>query len=275
MKCNRCSEELEPGAGKCPSCGAWALGHATNEADTVLLLDIAEAEYQRLTTGFWDNVFAEPPGVVTTGATLLGGEPGAGKSTFALQFAGGIIESTGGEVLYLPTEEIPAQIKPRALRLGLGPKLGKLRMVRAVDTDSDRIAAIVRQHPPRGIVLDSVSGVAPHQPHIGVEFAEAMKRIAQEHKCPVLLIDHITKADDFAGLMKLQHAVDTLIGLRSREDGTRILYAIKNRFGPTDKSRETPMTMGEGGFTPYVKKERKKKGKKERAKDENEDEDVF
>lgn len=256
--CHLCNCELADGKSQCPECKAWQVNRAdVNQEDTVLLSDVTGDEYNRISSGFWDICFAEPPGIVTSGITLLGGMPGAGKSTFALQLAHAVVTSTGGECLYLPTEETPGQIRPRAIRLGLD-NLDKIRFVRSVSSDTEHLEGIVKHYKPRILILDSIAGLSENT-MVGVKVCMELKRIAQQNECPVICIDHITKADDFAGLMKLQHAVDTLIGLRLKEDESRIMFPIKNRFGPCDKLRAVHMDMGAKGLKLYEKKIKAKK----------------
>lgn len=210
----------------------------------------------RVQSGFWDICFSEPPGIVDTSVSILGGMPGAGKSTIALQIARGVVETTGGEILYIPSEESVGQIKPRALRLSISDAtLGRMRFLRNVSPEPSVYEACVKKHRPRILIVDSVSGLT-RDPHAHVTICDGLKKIAQEYKCPVVCIDHITKQEDFAGLMKLQHAVDALIALSVKDNELRVMFPIKNRFGPTDKERECKMTMTAAGLIPFEGKKR-------------------
>jgi len=261
VNCSRCQTEIPPHCAQCPSCKKWILATTVSAAAFIRLSDVKGDVYPRVISGFCDPCFAEPPGIVTSAAILLGGMPGAGKSTLSLQLADGIADSTGGDVLYLPTEETPDQIRPRAVRLDVR-HMDRLVFVNEVDTDLERLEAIIKEIKPRAIFLDSISGLTRNLED-AVTFCMGVKGFAQRYNAPAIFTAHITKDDDFAGLMKLQHAVDAIIGLTLRgNDDVRVLGGYKNRFGPTDKNRDISMSMTEKGLVPYVKPERKKKSKK-------------
>jgi len=261
MRCPECDTDFADDRAQCPACGKWAIIPATVDEDaTILLTDVKDDEYKHLQTGFWDPVFSEPPGIVTTSSTLMGGMPGAGKSTFALQFAAAVVKSTGGEVLYLPTEETPGQIKPRAMRLGIS--LEGIRFMKNVSPDPMIWASIVARYKSKAFILDSVDKLTGDV-YGAVKAAGALKKeVAQKFMCPALIIAHINKQDDFAGLMKLQHEVDTLVGIRQdKKQDDRVIGSFKNRFGPT---REVKMTMTEKGLAERA--EKKKVGRSKQGK---------
>lgn len=289
MKCVRCNHELDEGKSQCPSCLKWNTAPRKADAQRVTFLsDVIGDEHKRYTSGFWDKTFSEPPGIVTISANLLGGMPGAGKSTMALQMADGLAddddtEDKGRPILYLPTEETKGQIRPRAVRLGL-KRMDRIAFLNDVTTDLEDLGAIIKEYRPKAVILDSISGLT-QSPQEAVEFCEGLKKLTQEFEFPAIITAHITKNDDLAGLMKLQHAVDAIFGLGlGLKDDARILMGYKNRFGPTDKSREVKMTMLSEGLISYVKPD-KKKGKAKAVKkvsskkaqfvSSNEEEEIF
>jgi DNA repair protein RadA/Sms len=249
---------------KCIRCKRWSFSDLSqgDEDGTVLLIDVPEAIVPRLQTGPWDVNFGSPPGLPTDSVTLLGGEPGVGKSTIALQWSSSIAcspEATGREVLYLGAEENARQVKARAVRLQL-PGLDKIRIVpleRMGDISLDRI--LTRKL--CGGVVDSIPGFT-NDPDQAVEIAAAFKGWASKLNLPFVLINHITKDGDQAGLMKLQHAVDISLemtkaqgemivmidpftGQSEKVHEPRTLRTEKSRYGPSGTETYYAMT-GQG-----------------------------
>ncbi len=240
--CRVCQSGLKEGYSQCIHCLAW------NQVETVTatpgatltapLSEYSAEPYQTIRSGPWDCCFSgEEGGLVPTGAVLLGGTAGAGKSTLSLQIANGIAASTGGTVLYLATEEKQQQVYRRAARLNL-PHLAQIRTpvenLLSPLSYQEPIRAYFAEVKPKAIFLDSLIGLARHSPHLAVDVCKFLKDLAIEHSISVVIIDHMTKDIDFAGLQTLQHDVDTTMGLLERRDGTRWLRPFKNRFGPTD-----------------------------------------
>jgi DNA repair protein RadA/Sms len=175
-------------------------------------------------------------GLVAGSVTLVGGEPGIGKSTLLLQ-AVTSAAGRGGRALYLSGEESVAQIRSRASRLGalhrdvwlvsetvLGHLLGHLDQVR-----------------PDVIVVDSIQTL--HDPRLGAppgsvtqvrECAQALVREAKRRNITTLLVGHVTKDGALAGPRSLEHIVDTVLSFEGdRHHGLRLLRAVKHRYGPT------------------------------------------
>ena len=244
--CRLCDTVFLASQSQCPSCGAFHVpesswGKPANGADgttalvtdaTLLLSEVPETELERIQTGPWDHCFGG--GLARTSVNLIGGAPGAGKSTLSLQIsdkiAGKLVPEQGRavEILYIGAEESAAEIKARAVRLNL-ENLARIRLLPmgAIQNISD----VMLSRRPRAVILDSLPGFVS-DPEEAVEMCTRLKGYAVELNAPMIVIDHITKADDFAGLMTLQHAVDGLFTLYPDDSGLRTFSTVKNRFGP-------------------------------------------
>lgn len=244
--CKRCDYRFDKSKAKCPSCGFWntplsVVGSNGNEDETMLLSEVTKNQIQYITnTGPWDLVFSDPGGIACQSTTLIAGEPGAGKSTMALQLSDRIAEVTNNEILYVSAEESKEQVKSRAERLKLR-NLNRMR-VYPMGASSD-LGAIMQRRKPSAIIVDSVPGLTPDLDQ-AVSMCKAFKEYAVELNSPVLLINHFTKGGDMAGLMALQHEVDTTMMFTVIDEIRRDLSGIKNRYGPI-RSITLDMT-GEG-----------------------------
>jgi DNA repair protein RadA/Sms len=182
-----------------------------------------------------DRVFVG--GLVAGSVTLLGGEPGIGKSTLLLQVAASL--SNGQQTLYASGEESVAQISLRARRLQLNaPKLALLS-----EHSLDDILALAAQRRPQLLIIDSVQtmrlssteGTAGSPAQLR-ECAAALVRFAKTSGCAVILVGHVTKDGSIAGPKLLEHLVDTVLYFESDAGSRyRMLRATKNRFGPVNE----------------------------------------
>jgi DNA repair protein RadA/Sms len=217
----------------------WNTVVVTNPEDdkTVLLSDLDGAVIKRISTGPWDECWGfhvddfgkRFEGTVVTSVTLVGGVPGAGKSTLALQMGNHIAGSTGREVLYISAEESNAEIRNRAKRL----KLPNQKLIRLIPIGvAVELGGIMIHRKPVALIADSLPKIAPDAAD-AVAFCEKLKGYAIELECPVIIIDHVTKEEELAGLMALQHAVDTTLLFTVYPDEVRELRTIKNRNGPS------------------------------------------
>jgi DNA repair protein RadA/Sms len=232
MLCNSCKHRIAADRLRCPSCGRWQIANASidDHDGTKLLSDASIKETSRIVTGPWDPCFGG--GIVLGATVLIGGAPGAGKSTLALQLAD-VIATQSGEVLYVATEESSGQIRDRALRLKV-QSLSKIRMACTKDGFQASLKETLLTRKPKAIIVDSLTGLVGTDLEAAAETCDRLKDYATELNCPALVIDHVTKQGDFAGLMKLQHVVDTTISFFPHEPGceTRGMTTVKNRFGP-------------------------------------------
>lgn len=237
--CRRCDHPFDVEKMQCPSCKHMNVELSYNPTDdgTVLLSDASVQDVTRLQTGPWDKCWGhhftpqgkEVFGIVNCSVTLLGGAPGAGKSTLALMLADTTAGATQRESLYISAEEHVEQIKARAKRLGLK----NLHLIRIASIGQvQNLAPILEHYKPCSIIGDSVPKIAPDM-NDAVQFAETIKEWTDTLKAPAFLIDHVTKEEEFAGLQALQHAVDTTLLFTVYEDEVRELRTVKNRNGPS------------------------------------------
>ena len=256
-RCIDCGANTARWAGRCPSCGEWntmveeehlgPLVRAVDELDLASLpvplssVDLAEAA--ALPTGLaeFDRVLAG--GLVPGSVTLLGGEPGIGKSTLLLQVLAARAAS-GRRVLLVSAEESAHQVRLRAERLGAVPP--GLLILSATD-----IGAVVRavvECAPDLVVVDSIQAVAVGPAVLGErratgvpgsvtqvrECADQLIGMAKARRVATVLVGHVTKDGSLAGPRTLEHMVDTVLSFEGdRHHALRLLLAVKHRFGPT------------------------------------------
>jgi DNA repair protein RadA/Sms len=178
-------------------------------------------------------------GIVTGSVTLIGGKAGAGKSTICLQIASTIALTQQRDVMLILAEESEGDIKARADRLRL---LGKEFILIFPMGNPYDVVECLRNRKPAAVFFDSLPGFVS-SPEEGVELCKALKPIAVDLQSPFIVIDHINKQDDFAGLEKLQHEVDTLITIFPTDEGElRELEVTKNRNGPANIQAHLLMT---------------------------------
>jgi DNA repair protein RadA/Sms len=174
-------------------------------------------------------------GLVPGSVSLLGGEPGIGKSTLLLQLAAAWPTRT----LYVSGEESMQQVRLRADRLGaVGPNLWLL-----AETSLPHIVAALDTVQPQLVIIDSIQSVA--DPDIGsapgsvVQVRGCAHRLVAEAKgrgIPMVLVGHVTKDGGLAGPRVLEHVVDTVLSFEGdRHHALRLLRAVKHRFGSTNE----------------------------------------
>ena len=231
--CSLCGHPLKNEEIRCPSCKHWNFGDEEDGGDTVLLSDAKLSETPRLDIGFLNDVFGG--GLAQTSVNLIAGPPGAGKTTLFLQLADIIIEQTQKEVLHIATEQHPAEIKSIAQRIKI-KNLDKIRVVKAMAGLKRNMFEMFEQYKPGLIIIDSLTMLCAEDLNLQVQVAADVKRGTLELSCPSLLVNQVNKAEDHAGLMKLQHSVDALFMLDKDDSvGERVFYSMKNRFGPAPK----------------------------------------
>ncbi len=247
--CNECGTPHPKWAGQCSACGAWntLVEEISAPSDTATAgtpfpspaavqigdIDTKVGRPQPTGIGELDRVLGG--GIVPGSVTLLGGEPGIGKSTLLLQLLAWWPAST----LYVSAEESAQQVRLRAERLGaVRPDLWLL----AATSMPDIVAAIDEVRPAL-VVVDSIQAVA--DPVLGsppgsvVQVRACAHRLVVEAKrraIPVVLVGHVTKEGGLAGPRVLEHVVDTVLSFEGdRHHALRLLRATKHRFGPTDE----------------------------------------
>ncbi len=249
--CTACGALLSGWFGQCPRCGAW---NSVEEApaapagagparpgpparpvplSSVPLGDGGEVRF-RTGIGELDRVLGG--GLVTGSLTLLGGDPGVGKSTLLLLAAASLAER-GLTVLYVTGEESARQVRLRADRLGVASE----RLYLLAETDLDAVAEAVASLAPRFLVLDSVQvmrspdveSIPGSVPQVRAAADRALA-IAKGRDVATLLVGHVTREGTLAGPKMLEHLVDTVVYFECDDRSPlRVLRAIKNRFGAT------------------------------------------
>jgi DNA repair protein RadA/Sms len=248
--CSSCGADTPRWAGQCPSCGEWNTLAAFTEsrlpraargqgpaAVAVAVSGGPAAEEARLGTGFAELDRVLGGGLVPGSVTLIGGDPGIGKSTLLLQAAAAL--AAGQPVLYATGEESVRQVGERARRLALAG--GSLSVV--AETAVERILELAAQAGARVLVVDSiqtmsVAGVeaAPGAVTQLRESTASLVRHAKATGTAVFLIGHVTREGVIAGPRVLEHMVDTVLYFES-DSGSRyrIIRAVKNRFGAVNE----------------------------------------
>lgn len=249
-ECGFCSPKW---LGRCPECGQWsslveeveppepryrAAAGDTAPSKPVPLAEVTEAASRRTPTGVSEFDRVMGGGVVPSSATLIGGDPGIGKSTLLLQAACGLARA-GRPVLYVSGEESEAQIKMRAARLGVND--GPIFLLS--ETSLERVVAAASDLSPGFLVVDSIQTVftsdLPAAPGSVGQVRECAGRLVffgKKAGLAVFLVGHVTKEGTIAGPRVLEHIVDTVLYFEGeRGHPFRILKAVKNRFGSTNE----------------------------------------
>jgi DNA repair protein RadA/Sms len=199
---------------------------------------IQEVGESRLKTGIGEFDRVLGGGVVPGSVTLIGGDPGIGKTTLLLQALPRLVWEAQ-KVLYVSGEESPGQIKMRAQRLDVhGPSLYIL-----AETSLEAILKTVQDLEPTALVVDSIQTVstdqissAPGSISQVQEVAGQLMWFAKRSGVPVFIIGHVTKEGAIAGPRLLEHIVDTVLYFEGdKGHAYRILRAVKNRFGSTNE----------------------------------------
>ncbi len=250
FECQNCGAQNTKWAGRCTECQKWGTlikkqrtidPHAPKKteaayspAKTTQLKDIKDQGLTRIITPIAEFNRVLGGGIVPGSFILLGGEPGIGKSTLALQLA-----ATISKTLYISGEESVAQIKLRADRLGLNAPTLSL----ANESNVEIIGATLQAEKPTLLIIDSIQTIASAEIEgeagsVTQVRAATIKllEIAKSTNTPVILIGHVTKEGTVAGPKTLEHLVDTVLYLEGdRHHFFRILRTVKNRFGATDE----------------------------------------
>ncbi|MDP8266305.1 MAG: DNA repair protein RadA [Candidatus Aceula meridiana] len=259
--CQECGTQSPAWSGKCSGCGSWnslveentsssLSAHSTASASTdepVLLSDVLGESVPRLKTDNEEFNRVLGGGVVRGSVTLLGGDPGIGKSTLALQIAC-TLSQKGQKVFYVSGEESVAQTKMRADRLSENEN-SKLYIVNQVD-----LGVILKQLEtlkPDVVVIDSIQVVyhpevtsSPGSVSQVRECASFLTQVAKAKGIALFLIGHVTKEGMLAGPRVLEHLVDTVLYFEGERYSTyRILRTTKNRFGATNEIGVFEMTV--------------------------------
>lgn len=265
--CTQCGETSPRWLGRCPSCGAWntmeedvvaeppkgagsrAAAPARVAGQTSLtplkLKNVSTTEEKsRIITGIGELDRVLGGGIVLGSVTLIGGEPGIGKSTILLQLCGEVSRSL--DVLYVTGEESVRQIKLRAVRLDVPQDNISL----VAESDVDEICGLIEVTKPGLVVIDSIqtmrcadisssSGTVSQVKESTARFLNVAKNL----EIPTFIVGHVNKDGAIAGPKVMEHIVDTVLYFEG--DKTlpyRVLRAVKNRYGSTNEIGMFDMT---------------------------------
>lgn len=245
--CNACGGETVKWQGQCPQCGEWnslqqsmpraraSAPHGPAASARPLEASLTGAS-ERLASGQEELDRVMGGGIVPGSVTLLGGDPGIGKSTLLLQVAAHVAGT--GRVLYASGEESVSQVALRARRLGIEG----LRLDVVAECGLEEILALAAGRPAL-LVVDSIqtiqsgtSGTSAGSVSQLRECTAELVRFAKSTSTAVIIIGHVTKEGTIAGPRMLEHLVDTVLYFES-EAGSRyrIVRATKNRFGAVNE----------------------------------------
>lgn len=247
FRCSSCGAAAPVWAGRCTGCEEWntlveertapvARSIGAPVAPARPIADVADHDAAPMPTGVAELDRVLGGGLVPGSVTLVGGEPGIGKSTLLLQTAASMAE-LGRPALYLTAEESAPQVRGRAQRLGVLAD----HLWLAADTALPDVLAHLDAVQPAVLVVDSIQTI--HDP----ELASAPGAVGQVRECAqrlvtearargmaVVLVGHVTKDGGLAGPRVLEHLVDTVLSFEGdRHHALRLLRAVKHRFGGT------------------------------------------
>lgn len=249
--CQNCGYESPKWLGKCPSCGEWntfaeekitvsAKNKSSKNRNEIPKpqklseVEIKEEARMKMPSSELNRVLGG--GLVAGSLTLIGGEPGIGKSTLLLQ---NILSIRNKKIFYISGEESAKQLKLRADRLG---KLSDNTYI-LCETNLENIFDQIKKEKPELVIVDSIQTIASENIESAQgsvsqvrECSVALLRFAKETGVPVIIVGHINKEGAIAGPKVLEHIVDTVLQFEGdRQYLYRILRSIKNRFGSTSE----------------------------------------
>ena len=259
--CSECGYESARWYGKCPSCGEWntmeeqlretapagsSLRSARGVSPKIPLAasdlptsirEISTADEPRYSTGMGELDRVLGGGIVKGSLTLIGGDPGIGKSTILRQICEYM--GRGMKILYVSGEESRRQLKLRAMRLGVNSE----NLYVLAETDVERVLENIRVMKPDIVMIDSIQTMnlseLSSSPGSIVQVREctgAIMRCIKALEIPTILVGHVNKDGAIAGPKVLEHVVDAVLYLEGdRHLSYRILRAVKNRYGSTNE----------------------------------------
>ena len=248
-RCSECGGEAARWLGRCPACGAWnslgedhrpvtRAGAVTTAERPVPIAAVSPSVGAGIATGVEELDRVLGGGLVAGSVTLVGGEPGIGKSTLVLQ-ALGSMAAAGLTVLLVAAEESVQQVRLRAERLGVLHD----RLLVVAETSLPAVFAHVDDAQPTVVAVDSIqtlldpdlTGAAGSVVQVR-ECAQRLVRFAKERNVITLLVGHVTKEGTLAGPRVLEHIVDTVLSFEGdRHHALRLLQVMKHRFGSTQE----------------------------------------
>ncbi len=255
--CSNCGKQTTSFMGRCPNCGEYntmqevieevkkagavkqnrqTVGTMRSKPQRLRETDMTEEERLFVPVAEFNRVMGG--GIVPGSITLIGGEPGIGKSTLLLQVSASLANETG-TVLYVSGEESARQIKMRADRLSLTAE----DLFLLTETNLNTILEHVKSVNPLILIIDSIQTVyaeeldsSPGLVSQVRECASRLQALAKSSGISVFLVGHVTKEGSIAGPKVLEHIVDTVLYLEGDPfQAFRLLRSVKNRFGATSE----------------------------------------
>ena len=261
FNCQNCGASYHKWMGKCTACEEWntiveevvvkskpssgGVNYSLNETKPSPINNISIVELPRLELPIKEFNRVLGGGIVPGSLTLLGGEPGIGKSTIMLQIS---LILKGKKVLYISGEESSEQIKLRAERLSSNRGSEEFDFSNAdcyiyPETNTQKIFTQIDNIQPELVVIDSIQTL--HSDYIEStpgsisqirECTAELMKYAKSKMVPIVLVGHITKDGNIAGPKVLEHMVDTVLSFEGERNHVyRIIRTIKNRFGSTNE----------------------------------------
>lgn len=251
--CQECGFESAKWMGQCPSCKAWnsfveetvttnivsgKKTSAISSKEPAALSSVSLTKEDRIQIGIDELDRVLGGGIVPGSLSLVGGDPGIGKSTLLLQVCQKLA-SQGRKVLYVSGEESLKQIKIRALRIGEFTD----SLLLFCETNLGIIEETIRKVSPEVVIIDSIQtmynenvGAAPGSVSQVRESTGVFLQLAKGLGVSIFIVGHVTKEGTVAGPRVLEHMVDTVLYFEGdRHASYRILRGVKNRFGSTNE----------------------------------------
>ncbi len=257
FQCNDCGAEAPKWVGQCPDCMAWNTlqetvvekkssantsrfrEHLAGPAEVCSLGEVDANETPRQETGLAELDRVMGGGLVKGSVTLIGGDPGIGKSTLLLQTLSSLNNKSDIPSLYVTGEESAQQVGLRGQRLGLS--LDSLRVL--TENHLERILNVASKEQAKVIVIDSIQTVysdmlqsAPGAVAQVRECAAQLVRFAKQTNTALFLVGHVTKEGALAGPRVLEHMVDTVLYFEGDSGNRyRVVRTVKNRYGAVNE----------------------------------------
>lgn len=250
--CSECGSKQKKWSGQCFQCSAWNTLHeeimvhekekkfqAQKESSKpVRLNEITHTEICRILTDVKEFDRLMGGGIVPGSLTLIGGDPGIGKSTLMLQLSN-VLAKQGLTVLYVCGEESVEQTSMRASRLGINSE----NLFLFSETNFNSIHHQIEMLHPDVLIVDSIQIIykseltsAPGSVSQVRETTSEFMHISKGKGITTFIIGHVTKSGELAGPRVLEHLVDTVLYFEGdKQHNYRMIRVVKNRFGPTDE----------------------------------------
>lgn len=247
--CNECGYENSKWLGKCPSCNNWntfveekVIKEKSNtsfleKSEIKKLKDIKIESSIRIDTGYNELNRVFGGGIIEGSISLIGGEPGIGKSTLIMQVCNNL--SKHGSLLYISGEESETQVKLRCDRLNISSD----NILFLNETNISEIENKIENNKPKFCIIDSIQTMYDSEISSSCGSVSQVKEVtsrlmvlAKRKNVTIIVIGHVTKDGTIAGPRVLEHMVDTVLYIEGdRFSSNRIVRSVKNRFGSTNE----------------------------------------